>query len=71
MSAAEAVHCRRCAGPAKGYKCDVCGAESPVHVETHGCGGSHCMPKCAGCYEAEALCECDPAGTPGGAATWA
>lgn len=61
MSAAELVRCHHCAGPTAGYRCDVCGAESPVHVESHGCGGPHCMPKCAGCYEAEALCECPPA----------
>lgn len=58
---AEAVRCKTCGGPTQGYKCDVCGAESPVHVESHGCGGPHCMPKCAGCYEAAALCECEPA----------
>jgi len=50
--------CRTCQGETKGYKCDVCGSESPVHVETHRCGGKHCVPKCAGCYEAEANCTC-------------
>lgn len=57
-----AVRCRTCSGATQGYKCDVCGAESPVHVEEHRCGGPHCMPKCAGCYEAEVLCECEVAG---------
>ncbi len=50
--------CQRCDGPTEGYKCDVCGAESPVHVETHRCGGAHCMQKCERCEEAEALCTC-------------
>ena len=61
MTTSEAATCRHCGGPTKAFKCDVCGAESPVHVKTHGCGGPHCMPKCAGCYEAEALCECERA----------
>ena len=50
--------CRICQGETKGYKCDVCGAESAIHVEAHRCGGAHCVPKCAGCYEAEASCTC-------------
>lgn len=62
MSAVEAVRCRHCGGATVGYKCDVCGAESPVHVEAHRCGGAHCMPKCVGCDEAEALCECERVG---------
>lgn len=61
VTTAPTASCRLCGGPTKGFKCDACGAESPVHVETHGCGGPHCMPKCAGCYEAEALCECGQA----------
>lgn len=56
-----AATCDQCGGATKGFKCDVCGAESAVHVEAHGCGGAHCMPKCAGCYEAVVLCECAPA----------
>lgn len=59
MATAEVVLCKTCGGRTQGYKCDVCGAESPVHVESHRCGGPHCMPKCGGCYEAEALCECE------------
>lgn len=62
-AAATPADCARCGGATKGFKCDVCGAESPVHVESHTCGGRHCMPKCAGCYEAEILCECEPART--------
>lgn len=58
MAQASVVTCMKCKGPTKGYKCDVCGAVSAVHVETHGCGGAHCMPMCAECYEAEALCTC-------------
>ncbi len=50
--------CRKCKGETKGFKCDVCGAESLVHVETHRCGAQHCMAKCAACYEAEANCTC-------------
>ena len=50
--------CTKCGGPTEGYKCDLCGAESAVHVETHRCGGPHCMPKCERCEEAEVLCTC-------------
>jgi hypothetical protein len=50
--------CTKCGGGTEGYKCDVCGAESPVHVEAHRCGGPHCMPKCERCEEAEVLCTC-------------
>ncbi len=52
------VRCRSCHGETKGYMCDVCGAVSDVHVESHACGGAHCMPRCAGCYEAEVNCTC-------------
>jgi hypothetical protein len=27
------AQCRTCKSETKGFKCDVCGAESPVHVE--------------------------------------
>ena len=50
--------CRTCGGKTKGWKCDICGAEASRHVETHGCGGSHCMPKCAKCGQAEVKCTC-------------
>lgn len=53
------MKCKKCDGPAKGFKCDLCGAEAPQHVETHNCGGAHCMPKCAGCSQAEVLCRCN------------
>ena len=52
------AECRTCKGQTKGFKCDVCGAESPVHVESHRCGGEHCIPKCTACYEAETNCTC-------------
>ncbi|MBI2583325.1 MAG: hypothetical protein HYW25_01535 [Candidatus Aenigmarchaeota archaeon] len=50
--------CKTCGGETKDWKCDICGSESKVHVEDHGCGGEHCMPKCMSCGEAEVLCEC-------------
>jgi hypothetical protein len=50
--------CTKCGGGTEGYKCDVCGAESRVHVEAHRCGGPHCMPKCERCEESEVLCTC-------------
>ncbi len=50
--------CIKCGGPTEGFKCDICGAESEVHVEDHKCGGEHCMPKCKGCGEAQVKCTC-------------
>ena len=55
---AKTIKCKTCEGPAEGYKCDECGAESKMHDPNHECGGEHCMPKCAGCEEAEELCMC-------------
>ena len=52
------MNCKKCGGPTEGYKCDVCGEESEAHVESHKCGGAHCMPKCAACGQAEAKCTC-------------
>lgn len=47
---------------AKGYKCSICGAESDMHDEHHQHGeppsDRHCMPKCAGCGQAEDHCPC-------------
>jgi len=50
--------CVKCHGTTSGYKCDTCGAESHEHDDHHGCGGDHCMPKCAACSQAEAECSC-------------
>jgi len=52
------IECRACGGETKGYKCDICGAESDEHHETHKCGGGHCVPMCANCGEAETKCKC-------------
>ncbi|MEY4747738.1 MAG: hypothetical protein RLZZ416_787 [Candidatus Parcubacteria bacterium] len=52
------MNCKKCGGPADGHKCDVCGEESEAHVDTHKCGGEHCVPKCAACKEAETKCTC-------------
>ncbi len=35
------AECKTCKGPTEGFKCDVCGEESPVHVADHRCGGEH------------------------------
>jgi len=51
-------NCKICGGETNSYKCDMCGEESITHDENHGCGGEHCMPKCAGCNEAEIKCTC-------------
>jgi hypothetical protein len=53
------MDCSKCAGPTEGYKCDLCGAESESHDPDHGCGGDHCMPKCAACNEAQVGCSCE------------
>lgn len=50
--------CAKCDGGVSGYKCDVCGAEADQHDEKHDCGGDHCVPKCAGCSQAETKCAC-------------
>lgn len=50
--------CSKCSGETEGYKCDVCGSESDEHIESHSCGGEHCMPKCAGCEQSQVLCTC-------------
>ena len=52
------MNCKKCEGPTDGYKCDMCGEESLARVETHACGGSHCVPKCKKCSEAESKCTC-------------
>lgn len=52
------MKCKTCSGPTEGYKCDKCGMEAARHVEAHKCGSKHCMPKCAGCGQAEVLCRC-------------
>ena len=52
------AECKTCNGPTEGFKCDVCGEESPVHAADHKCGGEHCMPKCSGCGQAEVKCMC-------------
>lgn len=52
------MNCKKCGEATEGYKCDVCGEESKTHVETHHCGGEHCVPKCAACGEAETKCTC-------------
>lgn len=50
--------CKVCKGPTQGYKCDMCGEESPMHKDDHECGSAHCMPKCGGCNQAETQCSC-------------
>ena len=50
--------CIKCGGPTEGFNCDICGAESEVHIEDHKCGGEHCMPKCKDCGEAQVKCTC-------------
>ncbi len=50
--------CAKCAGPAEGYRCDMCGEESAVFKENHSCGAHHWMPKCTACGQAEANCIC-------------
>ena len=52
------TQCKTCGGATEGYKCDTCGEESSVHVESHRCGGEHCVPKCTSCKEAETKCTC-------------
>lgn len=52
------MHCKKCGGPAEGYKCDVCGEESPQHDNGHRCGGDHCVAKCNNCGESETKCTC-------------
>lgn len=52
--------CKKCKGPTKGYKCDICGAVAKRHDPKHGCGGRHCMPMCAKCKQAEVECKCGP-----------
>ena len=52
------MECSICQGPTDGYKCDMCGAEFEHHDSGHECGGDHCMPKCAGCDEAQVNCIC-------------
>lgn len=53
-----ASKCKTCNGKTAGFKCDICGVEAKKHDQNHGCGGEHCMPKCAGCDEAEVNCSC-------------
>lgn len=50
--------CAMCSSPTDGYKCDMCGAESMTHDETHDCGGDHSVAKCKACGEAETNCLC-------------
>ena len=50
--------CGKCGGATKEWKCDVCGAISDEHVESHSCGGEHCVQMCAACSEAETNCKC-------------
>ncbi len=50
--------CKKCGVKTNGYKCDICGAVASKHIESHGCGGEHCMAMCAGCEEAEVKCRC-------------
>ncbi|QQG39695.1 MAG: hypothetical protein HYS81_04990 [Candidatus Aenigmatarchaeota archaeon] len=50
--------CKKCGVPARGFKCDMCGAETPVHDANHSCGARHLMPKCSTCNKAEVLCGC-------------
>jgi len=52
------MECSTCQGGIDGYKCDTCGAESVEHDPDHECGSEHCMPKCAGCGEAQVNCSC-------------
>ena len=56
------MKCGKCNMEAAGWKCAICGAESEQHdaSHTHGEPASDrcCMPKCAGCKQAEALCTC-------------
>lgn len=54
----EQKKCAKCGGAAAGYKCDMCGAVSDAHDDTHPCGGEHCVAKCVGCNEAETKCAC-------------
>lgn len=50
--------CIKCDNETVGFKCDICGAESDEHDDAHEHGGEHCMPKCAGCNEAQVNCSC-------------
>lgn len=50
------AQCSNCGCGTEGWKCDMCGAEAEGHVEEHGCGGDHCIPKCSGCGEAQSNC---------------
>ena len=51
--------CKKCGGDTKGFRCDICGAESLKHQDSHGCGGEHCVAKCVECGEAETRCDCE------------
>ena len=64
--------CKTCGGYTRGFRCDVCGAESLKHQDSsHGCGGKHCVAKCVECGEAETLCDCEPVGeAPRGKTSW-
>ncbi len=55
--------CKKCSGPADGYKCDKCGATANAHDPNHsdpaiGCTGENCVAKCTSCTEAETNCTC-------------
>lgn len=50
--------CSHCGGGTAGYKCNMCGEELAEHDASHGCGGDHCMSKCAACNQAQAECSC-------------
>ncbi len=56
------MKCAKCGGPAVGWKCAVCGAESDEHDSKHVHGepasDRQCMPKCQACGKAESLCGC-------------
>jgi len=50
--------CKKCGKDTAGYKCEMCGAESETHDESHNCGGEHCVAKCQECNQAETKCTC-------------
>ena len=52
------LKCSKCNGNTSGYKCDMCDEEAEKHDDNHSCGGDHCMPKCAGCSQAQTKCSC-------------
>ncbi|KKO02693.1 hypothetical protein LCGC14_0101420 [marine sediment metagenome] len=56
------MKCAKCNSPAENWKCAICGEDADQHDSghTHGDPPSdrHCMPKCAGCGQAEVLCTC-------------